>query len=197
MTFPRNRRNKAVLDGNRTVFFWLVSFMVIGTIVVLDYWSDLDACLMYYGVNSVVSVACAAMFADWWRVKGSASSIFKWITVLLFAISVSQASQFVARWMFVYNNCGYETFLHSILWDMRSIPLTVAMIYLLSFALWQRFGRESTYYDTIRNDMVNGFDKLSAKIVDGEVRFSDHSHEGLILDAKIILRTVREGGDAP
>lgn len=192
MTFPKNERNKSVLNGYRIAFFWAVSSGLVGAVTIIDYFKVVNALLMYHGIIAVICLICSVMFADWWRVKGSASSIFKWITVLLFAVGLNECAQFIAQWISIYEPCAFGSFCASSFWMLRLIPLLVAMVYLLSFALWQRFGHGSTYHGGIRSDMANGFDKLSARIVDGEIKFLHHSHEGLVLDAKIILMASKD-----
>ena len=184
------QRNRSVLNGYRIAFFWAVSSGIIGAVTLIDHYKIADALLLYHGIIAGICLICAVMFADWWRVKGSASSIFKWITVLLFAIGVNQCVRFISHWVMIYEPCFYDEFICSRFLVWQLVPLLVAMVYLLSFAIWQRFGHGSTYHDGIRGDMANGFERLSARIVDGEVRFQGHSHEGLVLDAKIILRNI-------
>jgi len=135
-----HQRNKSVQNGYRIAFFWAVSSGIVGVITIIDYYKIVNALLLYHGIIAGICLICAIMFADWWRIKGSASSIFKWITVLLFAISINQCFQFVSQWLSIYESCFYVEFACSkfLIWQL--IPLLVAMVYLLSFAIWQRFG---------------------------------------------------------
>ena len=188
-----SQKNKSVLNGYRIAFFWAISSGLVGAVTIIDHYEIADALLLYHGIIAGICMICAVMFADWWRVKGSASSIFKWITVLLFAVGINQCAQFVSHWVSLYGPCFYSELVCSRFLVWQLVPLLVAMVFLLSFAIWQRFGRGSTYHDGIRNDMANGFEKLSARIVDGEIKFLHHSHDGLVLDAKIILRNIEEG----
>jgi hypothetical protein len=177
------------IEPLRNVFFYTASALTLGLIVVLDVMTDAsDPCLIIYALSTLIAFVCGAMFADWWRVKGSATSIYKWITILLFAFSCNDGVQFMARYIYLYNHEKYEWFINSVWWQYRAAPLMVALIYLFSFAMWQRFGPKSTYHDGIRQDMANGFDKIEARIVAGEIRFEGHSHDGLILGAKIVIK---------
>ena len=181
-----------VLNGYRKHFFWIVTAIVSGITVLADYQKWLDPCLVIYASTTALSFLCCGLFANWWRVKGSATSIFKWLTFLLLALGVNDVLQFIARWHFVYRPDEYLPFVRSFMWEYRSVPKVLALVYLLAFALWQRYGKASTYHDAIRKDMVDGFETLDAKIVAGELRFEGHSHEGLVLGAKLIIRTEEE-----
>jgi hypothetical protein len=179
-------------NGFREFIFWSMTLSTITVIVFCDVMNFSDAAVLSYTGTTLISIVCAILFADWWRVKGSASSIYKWITVLLFALAFNDAIQFIARYSYIYHHDTYEHVIDSIWWQYRSIPKLVALIYLLSFAVWQRWGRASTYSDGIRQDMANGFNVLEARILQGEVRFAGHSHEGLILDARLIVKPVED-----
>jgi hypothetical protein len=177
-----------LLSGYQTMAFWIASVTAILVIVILDFIDWADPCLAIYATDTVIAFICASMFSDWWRVKGSATSIFKWLTVLLFALFFNDGVQFYARWLFEYRPAQYTPFLDSWIWNYRSAPKMIALIYLFSFAMWQRFGSSSTYHDGIRQDMANGFNRIEARIVEGELIFDGHSHEGLKLNANIILK---------
>lgn len=182
-----------VLSRYQTAAFWFASIISVMAVIFLDLVDWSDACLVVYAINAFVAFVCASMFADWWRVKGSATSIYKWITVLLFALTFNDIVQLYARYLFVIDSVQYVDFMNSLIWEYRSVPKMIALIYLIIFALWQRFGRNSTYHDVIREEMSVKFGILSAKIVDGEVNFEGHSHEGLVLGAKIILKPRTNG----
>lgn len=176
----------------KNVFFWTAAFFVMAMVVFLDVFTEFDPCLIFYTISTGLAFVCGAMFADWWRVKGSATSIYKWITILLFAFAFNDGVQFTGRYIYIYSRDRYDWFINSLWWNYRAVPLMLSLLYLFSFALWQRFGPTSTYHNGVRQDMANGFDKLEAKIVDGELRFEGHSHQGLILGAKIILKPREE-----
>jgi hypothetical protein len=192
-----------ILSGYQTMAFWFASVVALLLIIVVDIVDWSDPCLIIYGVDTLIAFICASMFSDWWRVKGSATSIFKWLTILLFALTFNDGIQFYARWLYEYHNPQYKDFLDTWFWNYRSVPKMVALIYLLSFAIWQRFGSQSTYHNGIRKDMANGFDKLNtlieageirvdtleARIVDGELRFESHTHDkGMVVAAKFVLK---------
>jgi hypothetical protein len=191
------------LNGFRTYSFWMVSIVLMLILGITDWLDWFDTAILSYAMTGVISVLCAILFADWWRQKGSASSIYKWITILLFSIAFNDALQVVTRWTYVYHHSDYEGWIQSSLWQYRSLPKLLALIYLLSFAIWQRWGKASTLHNGIRNDMANGFEKihsliqagdlrvdtLEARIIDGELRFESHIKEsGLIVAAKFILK---------
>jgi hypothetical protein len=138
-----------LLSGYQTMAFWIASVAGLGIVIVIDVVDWTDACLVIYGIDTVIAFICASMFADWWRVKGSATSIFKWLTVLLFALCFNDSVQFYARYLFEYRNPQYNDFINSWIWNYRSAPKMIALVYLLSFALWQRFGSQNTYHDGI------------------------------------------------
>jgi hypothetical protein len=179
-------------NGLRRRTFWTLALPFSAALLWLDYQNIVDPCLIIYGTASTTSGICGVLFAQWWIHKGNATSVYKWITWLLFATCFNQAVQFWARWTFLkFGREKYAEFILTRFWNYRATPLLFTLFYLLAFGIWQRWGRQSTYSDGIRNDMAEGFRNLEARIVDGEIRFLEHSHEGLILDAKIILRSER------
>ena len=175
---------------HRNTSFWIVSIILVSAIIYLDFIDYLDPCLMMYGSTAAISSICALLFADWWHKKGSASSIYKWLTVLLFALALNDWLQFATRYVYVTEPGKYAAWLEAVWWEYRSVPKLLALIYLLSFALWQRYGSASVYHDvTIRQDMANGFERLEARIVAGELRFLEHTKEGAVLISKMIIQT--------
>lgn len=179
-----------VLSKYQTGAFFIISILSIMFVTIIDMINVADPCVLIYSINTIVAFICASMFADWWRVKGSATSIYKWITVLLFAFAYNDLIQLYARYLFVYRNDVYESFLNSLIWEYRSVPKMVGLIYLLTFALWQRFGRDSTYYDRIKDPANGNIGSLQAHVVDGHIKFeSFYPHAELVLNAKIILKS--------
>ena len=168
--------------------FWTLAVTIFGSVIFLDWINWEDAALQNYAIDAAIEGICGLMFADWWRVKGSASSIYKWLTFLLFSLFINDCAQFVVRYVWIYYPTFYQEWISTVWWGYRTSPKTLALIYLLSFAIWQRYGKQSTYSDGIRQDMANGFEKLSAQIVAGELKFEGHSHTGLVIGAKIILK---------
>lgn len=181
-----------LLNGNRTRTFWALSILIMFVIIVMDVMNYCDPCLMVYGSIATLALSCAVFFAIWWHVKGSATSIFKWVTILLLSLAYNDSVNFVARYLYKFRPELLNDFMASAWWSYRSVPKLIAMVYLLTFAIWQRFGSHSTYHDSIRQDMAEGFEALDAKIIAGELKFEGHSHDGLILGAKIILKTRTE-----
>jgi hypothetical protein len=177
---------------SRSITFWCLVVLTLSFVFFLDYSERFNSCLAIYFIEASVALICASMFADWWRVKGSASSVYKWITLLLFAVAFNDGLQAYARYRFLYYPDTYTAFLNSTLWEYRAIPKMISMLYLLAFAVWQRFGKGSTYSNGIRKDMANGFETLNARIVAGELRFEGHAHEGLVIGAKLILKAEAE-----
>jgi len=168
--------------------FWVSSLSLLGVIILADWINFQDPCLIFYGMQWAISLICGIMFWDFLRKRQGASRIYWWLTLLLFAIAVDSGIMFVARYFLVYKGVVYATLVNSNLWNYRPVFKVLALMYLLWFATKQRYGAGGIYYDTLRQDMENGFENLEAKIVDGEVRFSGHRHEGLALEAKIILQ---------
>jgi hypothetical protein len=181
-----------LLNGFRTFTFWTASFIILLAIWVCDMMDWSDPAIVSYALTFSISIICGSMFADWWRIKGNASSVYKWITALLFAIAFNDLAQLIARIYFVYIHQDYEWAIKTVWWQYRSMPKLVALIYLLTFAVWQRWGSASTYHDGIRQDMADGFKSLDARIIAGEVRFEGHSHDGLVLGAKLIIKPLEE-----
>jgi hypothetical protein len=124
----------------QSVAFWSATILAVTFVIVIDLFDWTDPCLVIYGVDTLVAFICASMFADWWRVQGAATSIYKWLTILLFALCFNDALQFYARFVFAYSPTKYAAILDSWLWSYRSMPKMIALIYLFSFAVWQRFG---------------------------------------------------------
>lgn len=182
------------LNGFRTASFWVLSGVILTVVLLADWFDWCDAALLSYALTGSISIICALMFADWWRLKGGASSIYKWITILLFSITLNDAFQVATRFTYIYFHGNYEHLIDSSWWKYRSFPKLLALIYLLSFAIWQRWGRLSTIHDGIRDDMAEGFKVMEARIVAGEVRFEGHTHDGLILGAKLIIKPLNENG---
>jgi hypothetical protein len=181
--------NSNSLSGFRSTFFWSTTIIVLATIIVVDWFEWFDAALVSYLYELVIEVILGLMFLDWWRIKGSASSVYKWITVLFFCLALNDILQFAARFSYVYHSASdYKAIIDSVQWQYRSTPKLVALIYFLSFAVWQRWGRNSVIHDGKRQDMANGFTYLQARIIAGELRFRGHSHQGLVLGAEIIIK---------
>jgi hypothetical protein len=155
----------------------------------MDWFDWFDAALISYAYELLIELILGLMFLDWWRVKGSASSVYKWITILFFCLALNDLFQFVARFLYIYYPASvYKSFIDSNQWQYRSTPKLVALIYFLSFAVWQRWGKQTNLHNGVRQDMANGFTRLSAQIIAGELKFKGHSHQGLILGAEIILK---------
>jgi hypothetical protein len=169
--------------------FWIIAGLVFVPILALDWFDWSDPCLAIYASVVVLSMTCGCLFADWWRVKGSATSIYKWITMLLFALAYNDGLQWILRYLYLHDPTAYHSFVTSLWWEYRAIPKLAVLVYLMSFAIWQRFGRGSTYHSGIRADMANGFERLEGRIVAGELRFEGHSHDGLVIGAKLIVLT--------
>jgi hypothetical protein len=175
-----------LISGYQTSAFWIVSVITLTIIIAVDYYDGTDSALMIYGVNAVTTLICACLFAGWWRAKGSATTVYKWITVLLFATSWNDSVQFYGRWLFVYSKSQYLVLLESPWWEYRSVPKMIALIYLLSFAVWQRYGSTGTYQDCIRGDMSVGFTRLEDKLM-------GHYHDDLGPNSSVKVRMRRKG----
>lgn len=180
-------------NGFRTFTFWTATILTMTVVIICDVLDLVDPAIMVYMATSLVALVCGIMFADWWRVKGSASSVYKWITILLFTLVLNDAMQFVARYIMYYSpHDEYDRMVHSLWWQYRSVPKLAALLYLLSFAIWQRWGKASVYDDGVRHDMADGFKMVEARILAGEIRFEGHSHEGMVLGAKLIIKPIEE-----
>ena len=168
--------------------FWVFSLFLFAAIVLMDWTNVQDPCLIFYGLQWSISLICGMMFWDFLRKRRGSSRIYWWLTLLMFAIAIDSGIMFVARYFLVYKGIAYATLVNSNLWNYRPVFKVLALMYLLWFACKQRYGAGGTYYDAIRQDMANGFENLEAKIVEGEIKFAGHRHEGLALEAKIILQ---------
>jgi hypothetical protein len=177
-----------ILEYLKCNSFWVVSLLTLGAIIGIDAWNWQDPCLVFYGLQWSISLICGIMFWDFLRKRQGASRIYWWITLLLFAIALDAGIMFVARYFLVYKGVIYATLVNSNLWNYRPVFKVLALMYLLWFAVKQRYSSGGTYYDGMRAAIENGFESLEAKIVDGEIKFEGHSHDGLVIGAKIILK---------
>lgn len=168
--------------------FWVLSSLLLVVIVVLDWMDIQDPCLVFYGLQWSMSMVCGVLFWDYLRRRRGASRIYWWITVLLFAIAIDAGIMFAARYFLVYHGAVYTELVTSTLWAYRPVFKVVALFYLLYFAVKQRYGKGGTYYDVVRKEIQNGFERLEARILAGEIRFKEHTELGMVLEAELIIK---------
>jgi hypothetical protein len=176
------------LHNFQSFIFWTISLSVFIVIFVLDFFDVCDPAILSYLTTGLAATISGLLFADWWRIKGDASSIYKWITLLLFALAFNDFIQCIARYAYVFQHGDYERVIDSNWWQYRSAPKMLALIYLLSFAVCQRWRVPSVCVDDVKREMSHGITKLDAEIVSGELVLEGYSSEGLVMGAKIVLK---------
>jgi hypothetical protein len=174
--------------------FWSLSVVLLGVIIGLDVTDIQDPCLIFYGLQWAISLICGVLFWSYLKCRRGSSKIYWWLTILLFAIAIDAGIMFAARYYLIYKGVVYATLVNSTLWNYRPIFKVMALMYLLWFAVKQRYGKGGTYHDLARQgDMDNGFAKLEARILAGEIRFKEHTDLGMVLEAELIIKAKTNG----
>jgi hypothetical protein len=129
----------------RTLCFYSLCILVLGIVLLTDCYDIFDPLLTIYTLMGTMSLACAGLFGYGWQQKGKASGIYKALTFLMAGISYSMCWQFYARYMFVFYGADqYQDIINSLGWEYRNIPQIISTIYILSFAVAQIIGKDTT-----------------------------------------------------
>jgi hypothetical protein len=80
-------------------------------------------------LKAVVSFYGFALFVFWWVYKGSASTIYVYLTILLLGLGIDNAVESYARYEFIAH--GADTFRFTIWWPLRLAIGTIALFALV------------------------------------------------------------------
>lgn len=102
----------------------------------LNYYPDASNPLIIYGIEVSFLTICAG-FYTWWGVLHNkhATSIYNWMTILIYCMILETSVEFYARYLYVYNRLEYSNLVMSFIWYFRSIPKIIAIIYMTSLII--------------------------------------------------------------
>lgn len=147
-----------------------------------------DSALLLYGLCIFFVSSCLYIWIYWWFISETRSDMFAMVGLLLASIDLTMIMQFYARWQFVFYPNDCNPLLNTDIWAYRVSLELIVVMWFFSWATGRFFGQRTGLstkecVNGIKKDMFNGFEKIDAKIVAGELRFEGHSHE----DGKIIV----------
>ena len=181
-------------------FFGLIMFFGIGLVA-----NELTGGIFDYALASYIScvsvLMCAASMLTYCWIKRGASAPYALMTLMAWSMAFAIACQAVMRWTWLFNRAAYERMMASNWWAYRKTSLLILACYLLAWII----GRYRAFSDMKkaiaagyiptkdeREQQANGLAKLKARVISGELRFAGHTHEGLLVDAKLILQTEKD-----
>ena len=131
-----NEKQKTV----RRTFFLLLFVLTTTIYFIIDIFDIYDSCLTVYWMELIASLSCGVLYSWWWYSSGSASDVFRWLTVLFFAQAIRLIGNIIVRTNFLYgiNKLGIAgpppEYL-DILWIFRNFPEFMALLFMLSLIL--------------------------------------------------------------
>ena len=102
--------------------------------------NDYDACLVMYGSNIFIALACAVLFTAHWMRAGRASEVFMFVTLLFYTMVLDYGLQFFVRYCAVCN--GFLLPSNIWWWELRSMPRLVIRCYMFGLILGRMFGEK-------------------------------------------------------
>lgn len=129
-----NRESKII---RRSAFAVSISLMLVLYVVMdwLNYYPDVNNPLIVYGIEIFFLSLCAG-FYTWWGIHNKhATSIYNWMTILLYCMIIDSLLEFYARYLYIYDRLLYSKYIMSFIWYFRSIPKIIAIIYMASLVI--------------------------------------------------------------
>jgi hypothetical protein len=100
-----------------------------------------DGAVASYILVQAFSLSICSMSLYWVMSVGTRSSVFRWLILISAGISIANAGQLYARYLWLMGDLHrYDSFLSSVFWHYRQVPETLAMAYLLSIVVSRMFG---------------------------------------------------------
>jgi hypothetical protein len=133
-----------VITNNKQVrvrrdFFIGLLFFIITIYFTIDYFNLFDECLTMYYLEMSISFSCAMLYAWWWWKSGSASDVYRWLTILFFAQVIRLIGNIIVRTEYIIQNpsegerLGF--IIDSYMWTFRNFPELIVLIFMLALIL--------------------------------------------------------------
>jgi hypothetical protein len=116
----------------RRTCFWALLCIYVASGAIIDYYNVLDETLFRYCIEFVALCTCAFLYVRWWIKVRRASEFYRCLTLLFLGMVVKVGMEIFARWIFVYGHGDYNYFITCYWWQLRGVPETLALIYMLS-----------------------------------------------------------------
>jgi hypothetical protein len=123
----------------RRNFFALLFSAIMAGYSAVDYFNLYDACLTMYYLEAAIAFTCGVFYIWWWYSSGSASDVYRWLTVLFFAQVIRLIGNITVRLNYLSivetlpEPCGFVK--DSPLWTFRNFPELLVLVFMLSLIL--------------------------------------------------------------
>jgi hypothetical protein len=123
----------------RRNFFALLLGLTMAVYSAVDYFNLYDACLTMYSLEAAIALSCGILYAWWWYSSGSASDVYRWLTLLFFAQVARLTGNIVVRVNYLSivetlpEPCGFVK--DSALWTFRNFPEMLVLLFMLALIL--------------------------------------------------------------
>jgi len=84
-------------------------------------------------VSTIFALYLAVFFLRWWIAKGSASTVYAYITIMLVGIAIRGGFEMMARYYFLTDMDRFTAFCHSSVWTARLVIQLIAMVFLAAY----------------------------------------------------------------
>jgi hypothetical protein len=116
----------------RRTCFWSLLGVYVASGAIVDYYNLLDETLFRYCMELGALLSCAFLYVQWWIKVKHASEFYRCLTLLFCGMVFKVGTEIIARWIHIYGNGGYREFISCYWWQLRGVPETLALIYMLS-----------------------------------------------------------------
>lgn len=123
--------------------FYCGIFLLVGTylsIGICDRIEDCNHSLLIYAIEMFILVACDIFYTWWWIHNGNASSIYRWMTILLYCLTFECAMELYARLLYLSDFNSFKNFIETPWWHGRTIPKMFTLIYIISLIIGRIIG---------------------------------------------------------
>lgn len=116
----------------RRLIFWPMLLLIAWGYVANDINEWVDECIVAYSIISILCVWALGAGLAWWAIEGKASTVFRWLMVLVFGLGLTHVIQIYSRNLLIHGNTYYATFMDSWIWNYRVSFTIISLVYLLA-----------------------------------------------------------------
>lgn len=123
----------------RRNFFALLLGTAMAVYCTIDYLNLYDECLTMYYMEALIAFACGILYCWWWYSSGTASDVYRWLTLLFFAQAARLVGNIIVRTGYLVGlgslpeQCGFVK--ASYLWTFRNFPELLVLLFMLALIM--------------------------------------------------------------